>query len=116
VLSVYLSVCMGKLGYRWTNFHEIDIWLFSENLSRKFRFNYNLTTITGAYMKTKYTFLIIPRSILLKIRTGKSCAENQNTRFMFKNFFSKIMLFMRQVKIFCRAGQTTDDSMALTHC
>jgi len=27
--------------------------------------------------------------------SDKSCTENQNTHFMFNNFFSKILLFMR---------------------
>ena len=39
----------------------------------------------------KYTFWIIPRSALLRMRTvsDKSCRENQNTYFMFDNFFSE---------------------------
>jgi len=41
----------------------------------------------------------------------KSCRENQNTHFMFSNFFLKIVLFMRLLKKYCAAGQTTDDNI-----
>jgi hypothetical protein len=42
------------------------------------------------------TFMVISRSILLRMRnvSDKSCTENQNT-FWFSNFFSKIVPFMR---------------------
>jgi hypothetical protein len=41
--------------------------------------------------------LMISRSIVLMMRnvSDKSCRENQNTHFMFNNFFSKIVPFMR---------------------
>ena len=40
-------------------------------------------------MKTDIYFFIISRSVLLRMRnvSDKSCGENQNTHFMFKNFF-----------------------------
>ena len=43
------------------------------------------------------TFTIISRSILLRIRNvlDESCTENQNTHFMFDDFFPKIIPFMR---------------------
>jgi len=34
----------------------------------------------------------------MKNVSDKSCIENQNTHFTLKNFFSTIMLFMRQRK------------------
>jgi len=45
----------------------------------------------------RYTFLIISRLFLLKMRNvlDKSCTENGNTHFVFSDFFSKILLFMR---------------------
>jgi len=41
--------------------------------------------------------MIIFRQILLRIKniSGKNCRETQNTHFMFKNFISKIVPFMR---------------------
>jgi hypothetical protein len=65
------------------------ISVFSEYLLRKFKFDYNLTTITGTSHEDRYTFVIISRSILLRMRnvSDKSCRENQNTHFVFSNFF-----------------------------
>jgi hypothetical protein len=51
------------------------------------------TTITGTSLEDRYTFLIISRSFLLRMRnvSDKSCTENQNTHFVFGNFFTKIV-------------------------
>ena len=45
--------------------------------------------ITGTLHEDQCTFLIISRSVLLTMRnvSDKSCRENQNTDFMFHNFF-----------------------------
>ena len=40
----------------------------------------------------------------------KYSRENQNTRFMFGNVFTKIVQFMRYVEKYDRAGQATDDN------
>jgi len=44
-----------------------------------------------------YTFLIISRSFLLRMRnvSDKSYTENQKTHFVFSNFFYKIVPFVR---------------------
>jgi hypothetical protein len=67
---------------------KFHIWLFFENLSRKFKFHINLTRITGTIYED---FLIIYLSVLLRMRNGsdKSCRENQNTHFAFNNSFSE---------------------------
>jgi hypothetical protein len=72
--------------------------IFSKNLSRKLKFHYNLTTITGTLHEDRYTFLIISRSVLLRMRnvSDKSCTENQNTHFTSNNVFPKIVPFMRK--------------------
>ena len=59
--------------------------------SRKFRFHQNRTRIVGTLHFARrpiQTFLIISRSILLRMRnvSDKSCRENQNTHFVFSNF------------------------------
>jgi hypothetical protein len=41
--------------------------------------------------------------------------KNQNTHFVFGNFFSKILPFINAEK-YCRAGQATYDNMANAHC
>ena len=47
----------------------------------------NLTRITGTFHEDRYTFLIISRSVLLRMRnvSDKICTENQNTHFGFCN-------------------------------
>ena len=74
-------------------------WVFLENLSRKFKSHYNLTTITGTLHADRYTFLIISRSILLRMRnvSDKSCREIKTHILYSVSFFfpSKIVPFMR---------------------
>jgi len=43
------------------------------------------------------TFMITSRSNLLRMRnvSDKSCRENQNTHFVFSNYFTKIVPFVR---------------------
>jgi hypothetical protein len=52
----------------------------------------------------------------MKNVSGKSCRENQNTHFMFSNFFSKILKLLDNVEKYFRVGQATDDNMAHAHC
>ena len=49
------------------------------------------TTITGTVHADRYTCFIISRSFLLRMRnvSDKSRRENQNTYFVFCNFFSE---------------------------
>ena len=51
-----------------------------------------LTRIMGTLLEDQYTFLIISRSFLLRIRNvwGKICGENQNTHFIQQLFFFQI--------------------------
>ena len=56
--------------------------------------------ITSTLHENQYKFLIISRSVLIRMRnvSDKSCRENQNTRFVFNTifFFSKFGPFMRE--------------------
>jgi len=63
---------------------KFEIWVFFENLS-KIQVSLNSDKNNGY----QYTFLIIPRSLLLRMRnfSHKCCRENQNTRFIFNNAF-----------------------------
>jgi hypothetical protein len=73
----------------------------------------------GTLHEDQCTFFIISRSFLLRMRniSDKSCRENQNTHFVFSNFFFlKIVPFVRKCGKKCRAGQATDDNMAHAHC
>jgi len=98
VMSVRPSVRMQQIGSNWMDFHKI--WYFKyffQNLSKKIKFHSIQTRITGALHGGRYTFLIISRSILLKMRnvSDKSCREYQDTHFVFSNIFSKILQFVR---------------------
>jgi len=48
---------------------------------------------TGTLHENPHTFIVICRRILLRMRniSDKSCKENQNTLFVFSNFFPKIV-------------------------
>jgi hypothetical protein len=60
---------------------KFDISVLLENLSRKLKLHYNWTRIKGTLHEKQYTFLIMYRLIILKIRnvSDKSCTENQHT-------------------------------------
>jgi hypothetical protein len=69
-----------------------------QNLSRVFKLHYNLTRTKDTLHEDRYTFLIIPRSVLLRMKnvSDKRCRENRNMHFMFSNFyFTKIASFIR---------------------
>jgi hypothetical protein len=102
-MSVRLSICPHRqLGSHWTDFHEFDIGVFFENLTR----------ITGTIHEDLRT-LIISRQIHLRMRNvpDESCRENQNTQFTLNNFFSKFVPFMRYVEKYGRVRQATDDNI-----
>ena len=85
-----MSVCtQGTNRLKINEFLTNIIFRFFENLSRKLKFNYNPTRITGTLHEDVFTF-ICP-FILLRMRNilDKSCREKQDTRFTFYNFFPK---------------------------
>ena len=122
VRSVCLSVCLSAWNSSaptWRIFTKFDIWVFFENLSRKFNFHENLTIITGTLHEDQYTLLIISRSFLLKMRNAsdKSGTGNQTHILCSINFFIlKSCLLWDNVEKYFRDGQATDDSMAHTYC
>jgi len=72
--------------------------LFFENLLRKLKFNESLARITGT-LRDVCTFVTISGKILHRVRnsTHKSYIENQNKHFIFNNFFSEVVPFMRKM-------------------
>ena len=97
--SVRPSSYMERLGSHLTDVHEIRYLsiFFSENLSRKFRFHYSLTRMTGTLHEDRCTFMIISRSVLLVIRnvSDERCTENQSMHFMFNTLLLIIVPLMR---------------------
>ena len=47
----------------------------------------------------------------MKNLSDKSCRENQNTHFMFKEFFRESCCLRDHVEKYCTAGQATDDNI-----
>jgi len=66
-LSVLMSVRMEQLDSHWTDFHGVLYLRMSLQSVKKFTFHEYLTKITGTLHKDQYTFMIISRSILLRI-------------------------------------------------
>jgi hypothetical protein len=114
----YLSVRLSA----WNNsaptgrfFMKFDIWIFFENLLRKFKFHCNRTRIKGTLHEDQYTFLIVSHSFLLRMEkvSNKSCIENRHTHFMLSNFlfFESRAPLWDNVEKFCRAGQVTQNTI-----
>ena len=82
IIAIYSSAVM------WRIFVKFDIWVYFENLCRKFKFHWNRRRIAGTLHEDQYTF-VISGSVFLRMRnfSDKSCTENQNTHFVFNNFF-----------------------------
>ena len=114
--SSYLSVCPFAQNISvptgW-NFMIFDIWVFFENLSRKFKIHLNRAGKMGTLLEDQYIFIITSCSVLLRMRNGsdKSCRENQNTHFMFNNVVSKSCHLWDNVKNYCRAREAIGASM-----
>ena len=85
-MSVSLFAWNNSFPAIWIDM-KFDIWPFVENMMRKF----NLTRITGALHEYLYSFITIPRWIVMIMRNDldKLYGENQNTHFMFNNIIRK---------------------------
>jgi hypothetical protein len=97
---------------------KFDVWGVFKNLSKipvTLKSEKNKAYCTWRPM---YIF-IISRSFppIMRNVSGKSSRENQNTNFVFSNFFRKSCPIRDNLKnIYCRVGQATDDEMAHAHC
>jgi len=95
-VSVHPSAWNNSAPTGWI-FMKFYIWTSFENLSRKFKFHSNVTSITGTLHEDQYTFLISFRSVLFRMKkvSDRGCRENENTHICSNNFFSKNVKFMR---------------------
>ena len=90
---------LEQRGSHWTDFHEIwYLSIFYENFSRKFKFHWTLTRITGTLHEDRCTFIITSLCILLGMKniSNKICSESQNTNCVFNTVLRKIVPFMTQ--------------------
>jgi len=118
VMSVRLSarnssVPTGRI------FMKFDIWVFSENLSRKFKFHSNLTRITGTLHEHHYTFLThVAEYFLVWEMFRTEFADKIKTHILCAIIFfpRKSCLLWDNVEKYWTADQATDGNMALGHC
>jgi len=54
-----------------------------------------MTRITGTLYEDLCKFMVVPRWIILRMRSvsGKICRENQNTHFLINNFFLNSVIY-----------------------
>jgi len=85
---VRASVRVEQLGFHWTDFHEIYLRIFRKSV-KKIQVSLKSDKNNLTLHEGRYTFLIISRSFLLKMRnvSDKNCKEHQNIYFVFSNFF-----------------------------
>ena len=101
-------------GFLWNFIFENFSKLCWENSS----FVKNLTRKSkpGNLHEDYYTYMIISRWILFRMKSvsEESCRENQNTHFFF--FFRKSYILRHNVKKYYTARQDTDDNKTNEHC
>jgi hypothetical protein len=95
---------------------KFDIWVFFENISRKFKFHdENRTRITSTLHEDQYTFFIVSRKVLLRMRnvSDKSCIKIKTYILYSITFisFSKIVPLWDNVEKFYRTGQAADGNI-----
>ena len=118
-LSVRASVCPhGTTHLPPDGFSLHSIFEYFRKIVEKIQVSLTFDKNNGYFTWRQYTFFIISRSFLLRMRnvSDKSCRENQDR--VFSNFFflRKSCLLWDNVGKYCSAGQVTDDNMASAHC
>jgi hypothetical protein len=123
VMSVLLSdlsviVCphgttSAPTGRIWMKF---DIWVFFENLLRKFNFHENLTRITGTLHVDQYTFDHISHSFFRVGNVSDKFVQKIKTHTYYSViFFSKWCKLWDNVEKYIRALQARDENMLHAH-
>jgi len=79
---------------RWS-FMKFGISVFFEKLSIKVKFHWNLTRITGTLLEDRYTFMVISRSFLLRMRSTseKNLHKAKTPIFMINIFFENRAIY-----------------------
>ena len=111
---------MEQLGSHRTDFHEILYLSIFRKSVQKIQVSLKSDkNNSGTLHEDQYTFFIISRSFLIRMRnvSDKRCTENQNTHFRFRNAFSrKRCRLWDNVEKYCRAEQATDDNTIRRMC
>jgi len=102
-INFVMSVCMEQLVPHCTPFHKNWYFNICQNMSRNFKFHYNLKRLSYTLLIYIDNFMIIIRLIIVrKINIScKICIESQTTHFVFKNFYFRKSCFL--------LDQATDD-------
>jgi hypothetical protein len=87
---------------QWTTRLQLGVFLWNitvllNNRSRNFNINFSLTKVSDTLHEEKYTFLVIPHSVLLWMWNvfNKVVEKIKKIYFMFKHFLFFIVLFIR---------------------
>jgi hypothetical protein len=109
--SVLLSVYIEQPGSHWTDFHEISYLKILGKPVKGRQFSFKSDKITGTLHDDVCAFASITHWVILKMRklSDNICWENENA-FLLKNFFPKIVSFMRLCKKYGKAKEATDDN------
>jgi hypothetical protein len=122
----YLHFCPSvrpakkQIGSHRKDFHEnLYLGIFRKSV-QNILVSLKSGKIKGILHEDRYSIFIISRSVLLRMRnvSDKSCRENQNTHFVFGDFFfsRKACRLWDNVGKYCRARQGTDGNMTHAHC
>jgi len=92
---------------------------FFKKYVKKIQVSLKVDKNNGTLHKDQNTFFITSHAVLLMTSVAdRIFRENQNTHFMFINFFFffKLCHIWDNVEKFCKARQATDDNMARDNC
>ena len=99
---------------------KFDIWgFFEKSVEKNQNFFKNFQRITRTLHKDRYTFMVIRRSLLLRMKnfSDRIWRENQNTHFMFNNLiFRKSCRLWGHEEKFGRSRQAIDANVANARC
>ena len=111
--SVSPSVCM-ELGSHLTDFHDIWCLIIFRKSVKRIQICIKCDKINGALHEYLYTFMIVSRPVLLRMR---NVVEKIKTHILCSaTLFRQSCRLSENVEIYSTAGQTTDDNMVHAYC
>jgi hypothetical protein len=79
---------MEELQFHWTDIHKVICLIIFQKSVEKIKFYQSLPGMTGTVHEDLYTFLIISRSVILRIRNiSEKNVKKIQTFFVLDNFF-----------------------------